>query len=71
MIEISDFEAFYSDYMERRYGVRMMTSCVIDEHQMCYAWHLNYKLEEVYGDSFTQVAYRKAEEMWKEQNLKE
>lgn len=70
-IYLTDFEMFYTNYMERRFGVRMKASCTIDVFHMCYSRRLNFKLEELYGDSFTDVAYKEAQSIWKAHGLSE
>ena len=67
LVEATELEMHYSDFMKRNYNITMKANCVPTFLDECYAQSMAFEIEEEYGENFMQLTREKAKKEFNEQ----
>ena len=61
LVEATELEMHYSDFMKRNYNITMKVNCVPTFLTECYAESMIFEIEDEYGKDFMRLTREKAE----------
>jgi len=67
LVEATEFEIYYSDFMKRNYNITMKANCTPTTLAEYYAESMIYEIENEYGENFMELTRIKAEKEFNKQ----